>query len=209
MTLDRTSLLRDEIKRTLNVRYLYREFFHEDIDSSVQVAFCPFHDHNRNTPSFHFRHDDMSWHCYSCLRGGDVITFTRLALLRKTGRTMSYRRSLEILARIAGVTIDSDTDAMMLWAKKLKSGTVRLADHAPGSLREWSESVLRPLSLGCGEIATERAFEMRAWMWDVYDRIIAPIGRVSDVQRRIQKLKAFVESFLRTSEGEENFSLDP
>lgn len=43
------------------------------------VARCPLPGHDDRTPSFTIYSETNSWHCYGCLRGGDVVTLAAAA----------------------------------------------------------------------------------------------------------------------------------
>ncbi len=76
----------------------YTEIKHRG--TRTPVALCPFH--TEKTPSFVIYRDTMSYYCFGCGAGGDVITFIMKA------ENLDYVGALEFLAKRAGITIPTD-----------------------------------------------------------------------------------------------------
>lgn len=190
-------LVKDSVKRALTVAYLYELFFHEEVPDGASLIYCPFHDHHRASPSFHLRREGLWWHCYSCLKGGDIISFTQQAHLRKTKRPLDFHTALACLAKIAGVNVESDADALQLWANTLRTGALSGAYQTKIQVRKWGEAELLPMSKALGMIATPEAFELRDWMWSHFDeRVIVDPG--TGFQAFVLSLKTLVLRWVDT-----------
>jgi DNA primase len=66
------------------------------------LALCPFH--NEKTPSFSISDDKGLYHCFGCGASGNAITFL------KEYRKLTFRESLEELAKIAGIDLSKYSD---------------------------------------------------------------------------------------------------
>jgi P4 family phage/plasmid primase-like protien len=61
------------------------EFGREGRATNRNECFCPFHAHEHDTPSLHFKQgkDAPFWHCFACNAGGDVVKWAELYLKLK------------------------------------------------------------------------------------------------------------------------------
>lgn len=100
------------VKSALTVETLLSRLWGEEAPARG-LAFCPFHDHRRNTPSFHIQHHGEWWHCYSCQRKGDVIAFVRETQLRQGLPDPGFKGALEAAAEMAGVATGSAKALLM------------------------------------------------------------------------------------------------
>jgi len=64
---------------------------------------CPFHP--EKTPSFHIDRERGLWHCFGCLKGGDLFDFVMEI------SNLSFSDAVEVLARRAGVQIERTPEA--------------------------------------------------------------------------------------------------
>ncbi len=64
------------------------------------VGLCPFH--SEKTPSFTIYPENVSFYCFGCGVGGDVITFTGLI------ENLDYVESVKLLAEKSGITLPQD-----------------------------------------------------------------------------------------------------
>ncbi len=67
------------------------------------IGLCPFH--QDSAPSFSVDPERGFWHCFGCGEGGDLFSF----VMRQEG--LDFGEALRVLARRAGVTLESDPGA--------------------------------------------------------------------------------------------------
>lgn len=89
----------DEIKRRIDlVAYMERTTvisFHS-VGAQLRTA-CPFPDHEAHSWGFVVHPEKQLWHCFGCLRGGDLFDFTQEWL------GLDFPAAVALLAREAGV----------------------------------------------------------------------------------------------------------
>lgn len=89
-----------EIKERANLLELVGETTKVRRQGVAFVALCPFH--NEDTPSFHIRERDNTFHCFGCGEGGDVISF----IMKSRG--LSFYEAVSDLAGRLGIEIRSE-----------------------------------------------------------------------------------------------------
>jgi DNA primase len=93
----------DEILTRVSVSELIGQFIEIKKSSNRNhLALCPFH--NEKTPSFSISDDKGLYHCFGCGASGNAITFL------KEYRKLTFRESLEELAKIAGIDLTKYSD---------------------------------------------------------------------------------------------------
>lgn len=89
-----------EIKERANLLELVGETTKIRRQGVAFVALCPFH--NEDTPSFHIRERDNTFHCFGCGEGGDVISFVMKS------RGLSFYEAVTELGSRLGIEIKSE-----------------------------------------------------------------------------------------------------
>lgn len=86
----------------------------------VDVIKCPLH--TEDTPSFRYYPDTMSFYCYGCGRGGDVINLHRLFIESVSGSQPEFDISVEYLYKrfIEGKQVDQVATSNALAGTSLK-----------------------------------------------------------------------------------------
>src|SRR5512137_1235295 len=93
----------DEIKARIDIVDLVSETVKLKKSGHSFTGFCPFHSNTR-TPSFVVWPDSGTWKCFgACNTGGDIFTY----VMKRDG--LEFREALELLARKAGVVIETRT----------------------------------------------------------------------------------------------------
>ncbi len=93
----------DEIKSRIDLVDLVSETVKLKKSGHSFTGFCPFHSNTR-TPSFVVWPDSGTWKCFgACNTGGDIFTY----VMKRDG--LEFREALELLARKAGVALETRT----------------------------------------------------------------------------------------------------
>ena len=91
----------DEVKSRIDIVDLVSETVKLKKSGHSFTGFCPFHSNTR-TPSFVVWPDSGTWKCFgACNTGGDIFTY----VMKRDG--LEFREALELLARKAGVVIET------------------------------------------------------------------------------------------------------
>jgi len=89
----------DELKSLVDPLAVYQEYVRLARRGKRSTGLCPFH--KEKTPSFSVDADNGLFYCFGCHKGGDLIQFLQEI------ESCSFPEALEILARKAGVTLES------------------------------------------------------------------------------------------------------
>jgi len=93
----------DEIKNRIDIVDLVSETVKLKKSGRSFTGFCPFHSNTR-TPSFVVWPETGTWKCFgACNTGGDLFTY----VMKRDG--LEFREALELLARKAGVELETRT----------------------------------------------------------------------------------------------------
>lgn len=84
-------------------------------------AYCPFPDHPAHSPGFVVNPDKQLWHCFGCLRGGDVFSFA------EAWYGLSFPAVVDLLAREAGIERPAVASRPRSDRPRVRVGSVRLA----------------------------------------------------------------------------------
>lgn len=88
----------EQLRRTVDLVELLREYLQLKSVGSAYKALCPFHE--EKTPSFIVQKGDSHYHCFGCGAHGDAIAF----LMQHSG--LSFRQAVELLARRFSILLD-------------------------------------------------------------------------------------------------------
>jgi DNA primase len=89
----------DELKSLIDPLAVYQEYVRLTRRGKRSTGLCPFH--KEKTPSFSVDADNGLFYCFGCHKGGDLIQFLQEI------ESCSFPEALEVLARKAGVTLES------------------------------------------------------------------------------------------------------
>lgn len=92
------SEVKDEIRRRVDLVDLIGSHVALKKAGRYYKGLCPFHP--EKTPSFFVDREKGLWHCYGCLRGGDIYTFVM------ESSNLPFTDAVEVLARQAGVRLE-------------------------------------------------------------------------------------------------------
>lgn len=196
-------ILLPAVKNRVDVPSLMERVFGET-ETRGALMFCPFHRHNRNTPSFHVQDEGARWRCYSCGLHGDVIDFWRNAYRGRTGRTLTFEGAVGSLATLAGIASDGPPTpaTMLLIARALRENPRATRDPMRERIEYEARELLWPLVRSvrfCGLIG---AWDDAIYLEESLDEVLGRAGRpysavwadVLDVERQARR-------FLRTAES--------
>lgn len=107
---------------------------------------CPFHD--EKTPSFSVNPEKGYYHCHGCQAGGDAIRF-----LMETDR-LSFREAVEVLARRAGIDVETEDPE----AARRSARLARLHDALAWAAGVYHGALASPGAAGAREYLARRRF---------------------------------------------------
>jgi len=102
----------EQIKSRLDVVDVVSEYVKLKQAGQNWKGLCPFH--NEKTPSFMVHKEKQIWHCFGCGVGGDIFEFIQKI------ENVDFPEALELLARKAGVTLESRNRSAEGDSKRLK-----------------------------------------------------------------------------------------
>ncbi len=94
---------KEEIRDRLDIVEVIGQYVRLEPAGARFRGLCPFH--QEKTPSFYVHPERGLWHCFGCGKGGDLFSF----VMESEG--LSFPEALRMLARRAGVRIETDPQA--------------------------------------------------------------------------------------------------
>ena len=105
---------------------------------------CPFH--SEKTPSFSVSSDKQIYHCFGCGKGGGAVNFIMEI------ENLSFRDTVEFLAKRAGLTVPEESGA----AKELAEKRRRILDVNRDAARHFHDTLLTPAGEAVRNYLAER-----------------------------------------------------
>ncbi len=122
----------DELKSLIDPLAVYQEYVRLTRRGKRSTGLCPFH--KEKTPSFSVDADNGLFYCFGCHKGGDLIQFLQEI------ESCSFPEALEILARKAGVTLESRGPRTLDQAPDRKERLRKVLECAAAFFRESLDS---------------------------------------------------------------------
>lgn len=197
------NLLLPAVKERIDIPTLLERLFGET-ELRGQLTFCPFHRHNRNTPSFHIYEDGSRWRCYSCNLNGDAIDFWQAAFLARTGRKLYFDAAVRSLALFAGVITSGEISPshVMGMAMALREASAGKTDPLRSRVRKLADETVEPLILAVRSSGTSGAFEKAEFIGERLDEILTRVFvPVSLVIAQLRTLERIARDFLDEAEA--------
>lgn len=181
-------LLLERVKESLTVETLLDRMFGEPMRRGA--AFCPFHAHQRRTPSFHVKQN--RWRCFSCGKHGDVISFYREASMLN-GSDPGFVAALNACAQMCGIAPGDEASVVKSIASRPRP--VRQASGADAvrplvGLAADMQKLCRNLGGDGPDVAI--------WLAELFEDLTAlpPGCHVSSVQARARGAVALAAKFV-------------